>query len=139
MRNVPGRCVKETDQSVIKFEEKKSIVRFKNPQRLTYKLVQVDGCALKEGVKCDNMLCSADEREEHYVELKGQDVKHAIEQLAVTIEKLGEFNLNRHAYVSCTKVAPQITTNIQTAQMRFKRLYNSTLLVKTSPVEVNLQ
>ena len=69
MKNVPSICITETNQSVIKFEEKKSVVKFNNPQRLVYKCVSVDGCALKEGVKCDNMLCSADEREEHYIEL----------------------------------------------------------------------
>lgn len=139
MRNVPSVCVTETNHPVIKFEEKKSIVRFNNPQRLTYKRVAVDGCALKDGVKCDNMLCSADEREEHYVELKGQDIKHAIEQLATTIVKLGEYDSRRYAYVSCTKVAPLIRTDIQNAYIRFKKKYNSSLVIKSSPVEVNLQ
>lgn len=139
MRNVPSICVTETNDSVIKFEEKKSVVKFINPQRLTYKRVAVDGCALKEGVKCDNMLCSADELEERYIELKGQDIKHAIEQLATTIVKLGENNSRRYAYVSCTKVAPQIRTDIQAAQLKFKRQFNSCLVVKTSPLEVGLQ
>ena len=101
-------------------------------------MVAVDGCALTEGVKCDNLLCSADEQEERYVELKGQNIKHAIEQLATTIVKLGEFNSRRYAYVSCTKVAPQIRTDIQAALLRFKKDFNATLLVKTSPIEVNL-
>ena len=138
MRNVPSVCITETNQSVIKFEEKKSVVKFNNPKRLTYKMVAVDGCALTEGVKCDNLLCSADEQEERYVELKGQNIKHAIEQLAMTIVKLGEFNSRRYAYVSCTKVAPLIRTDIQAALLRFKKDFNATLLVKTSPIEVNL-
>lgn len=138
MRNVPSVCITETNQSVIKFEENKSVVKFNNPKRLTYKMVAVDGCALTEGVKCDNLLCSADEQEERYVELKGQNIKHAIEQLATTIVKLGEFNSRRYAYVSCTKVAPQIRTDIQAALLRFKKDFNATLLVKTSPIEVNL-
>jgi hypothetical protein len=138
MRNVPSVCITETNQSVIKFEENKSVVKFNNPKRLTYKMVAVDGCALTEGVKCDNLLCSADEQEERFVELKGQNIKHAIEQLATTIVKLGEFNSRRYAYVSCTKVAPLIRTDIQAALLRFKKDFNATLLVKTSPIEVNL-
>ena len=138
MRNVPSVCITETNQSVIKFEEKKSVVKFNNPKRLTYKMVAVDGCALTEGVKCDNLLCSADEQEERFVELKGRNIKHAIEQLATTIVKLGEFNSRRYAYVSCTKVAPLIRTDIQAALLRFKKDFNATLLVKTSPIEVNL-
>ena len=98
----------------------------------------MDGCALLDGEKCDNMLCSNDEREERYVELKGSDVPHAIAQLRTTIVKLGEFDDNRHSYVVCTKVAPQITTIIQKAKVEFWRRFKSELQVKESPLDVAL-
>jgi hypothetical protein len=78
MKNVPECCITDTNDSVVKFEEKRSTIRFHNPHKRKYKRVQVDGCALSEGAKCDNMLCSHDEREEWYIELKGSDVPHAI-------------------------------------------------------------
>ena len=139
MRNVPEICVKETTDSVIKFQEHRSIVRFHNSSRLVYKRVQVDGCALVDGDKCDNMLCSNDEREERYVELKGSDVPHAIVQLRTTIIKLGEFDGNRHSYVVCTKVAPQITTIIQKAKIEFWKRFKSELQVKESPLDIVLK
>lgn len=138
MRNVPNKCVKETTDSVIKFQEQRSIVRFHNSDRLSYKRVQVDGCALQDGPKCDNMLCSSDEREERYVELKGSDVPHAIEQLRETILKLGEYDDNRHAYVACTKVAPRITTLIQKAKVEFRNRFHSELQVKETPLDIKL-
>ncbi len=128
MRNVAAACITRTTDSVIKFQEKKSVIRFKNSNHMPYKCVQVDGCALREGEKCDNMLCSDDEREERYVELKGSDVTHAIEQLRITISKLGEHDDNRHSYVVCTKVSPHFTTSIQKAKVEFKRRFKSQLI-----------
>ena len=139
MKNVPNIFITETNDSVIKFEEKRSVIRFKNSGRLLYKCVKVDGCALKDGIKCDDMLCSADEREERYIELKGQDVKHAIEQICATIVRLGEYDSKRYAYVVCSKVSPQLTTYIQKAKIKFKRQYKSVLEVRSSPVEIKLQ
>jgi len=106
--------------------------------RLLYKRVQVDGCAIVDGVKCDNMLCSYDEHEEYFVELKGSDIAHAIDQLRTTIIRLGEFDENRHAYVVCTKVAPQLTTLIQKAKIEFRRKFKSELLVKVSHADISL-
>ncbi len=83
MKNVPEACVMVTSVPVIKFEENKRIIRFHNPDRLTYKMVQIDGCAITEGCKCDNMLFSADESAEMYVELKGIDVTHALDSFVL--------------------------------------------------------
>lgn len=139
MKNVPDICISETTDSVIRFQEKRSVIRFHNPDNHLYKRIQVDGCALHEGEKCDNMLCSADEREERYVELKGSDIPHAIDQLRATIIQLGEYDENRHAYVVCTKVAPQITTAIQRAKVEFLKRFKSELLVKETPLDIRLQ
>lgn len=138
MRKVPEVCITTTSDSNIKFQEKNSIIHFLNPDRLTYKRVQVDGCALKDGLKCDNLLCSQDEYEERYVELKGADVIHAIDQLRTSIEKLGEFTDNRHAYVVCTKVYPMYKTKIQLAKKEFRDRYKSTLTVSKTPLDIKL-
>lgn len=138
MRNVPNICIRESNDSVIRFEERRSVIRFVNTNRLMYKRVQVDGCAIIDGVKCDNMLCSLDEHEEYYVELKGGDVLHAIEQISATIVQLGEYSCNRHSFIVCTKVAPHLTTKIQKAKVDFKRRFQSDLVVRESPMIVKL-
>ena len=136
MRNVPDRCIEATRATVIKFEEKKSLIRFHNPGRLLYKRVQIDGCAILEGKRCDNLLCSSNGEEERFVELKGSDISHAIEQLRASIQQIGECDRNRHAYVVCTKVAPQLTTLIQRTKSEFKRRFNAMLSVKESPADI---
>lgn len=140
MRNVLEVCIQPTTDSKIKFEENKRKIIFLNSGRLEYKKVQVDGCAINDKVtmRCDNLLVSADEHEERYVELKGTDVMHAIDQLKETIERLGEFDNNRHAYVISTNVAPIYTTSIQKKALFFKRKYRSELVVKEKQFEVPL-
>lgn len=139
MRDVASVCVEPTNDSKIKFEENKRKIIFMNPKRLDYKKVQVDGCAINDkSIRCDKLLVSADEHEERYVELKGTEVIHAIDQLEATVQRLGEFDDNRHAYVISTNVAPAYTTKIQQKALIFKKKYNSELLVREKQLEVAL-
>lgn len=140
MRNVAEVCIQPTTDSKIKFEENKRKILFLNPERLEYKKVQVDGCAINDKVtmRCDKLLVSADEHEERYVELKGTEVLHAIDQLEATIVRLGEYDDNRHAYVISTNVAPAYTTLIQRKSLYFKKKYRSELVVKEKQLEVAL-
>lgn len=138
MRNKIEACVLEVNDSQIKFEENKRKIIFLNPERHTYKKVDVDGCTIKEGKRCDKLLLSADECEERYVELKGTDVMHAIEQLEATIKQLGENEDNRHSYVICTNVAPAIESRIQLKMKLFKSRYNSELKIQGKQLSVAL-
>lgn len=139
MKNIPDICITETQDAIIRLAEKRSVIRFHNTDRKVYKKVQIDGCAIREGEKCDNMLCSHDGHEEMYIELKGSDIPHAISQLRTTIKKVGEFDGKRCSYIVCTKVAPHTTTQIQKAKIEFKRCYKSDLIVKETPLDVILK
>lgn len=60
-----------------------------NPEREAV-VFAVDGVIIKEGCKCDKLLLSRDTADDnswfsHFIELKGSDVNHAIEQLEATI------------------------------------------------------
>lgn len=138
MKNVESACISLTKDSQIKFEENKRKIIFQNPSRRSYKKVKVDGCAIKTGQKCDDLLVSQDEYEERYVELKGIDVMHAIDQLEQTILKIGEFDNNRHSYVICTNVSPAYTTSIQKKQRYCRQKYKSELLIKEKQYTVGL-
>ena len=138
MRNVPGICVKDCVDANIVFEQNRRRVCFYNPDRQICKCVQVDGCAITEGIRCDNMLTSHDERCEYFVELKGTDVKHAIEQLRVSIQTLGEFTDDRSAYVVSTNVAPALTTTIQRAKRDFRTKLQSELIIKEKQADIRL-
>ena len=138
MRNKVETCISQTTDSQIRFEENKRKIIFLNPQRLPYERVDVDGCTINDGVRCDKLLLSADEREERYVELKGTDVMHAIEQLEETIKRLGEYTDNRHAYVISTNVAPAIDTKRQAKIKYFKERYRAELKVQEKQLTVSL-
>ena len=138
MRNKVETCISQTTDSQIRFEENKRKIIFLNPQRLPYERVDVDGCTIKEGVRCDKLRLSADEREERYVELKGTDVMHAIDQLEETIKRLGEYTDNRHAYVISTNVAPAINTKRQAKIKYFKERYGAELKIQEKQLKVSL-
>ena len=138
MRNVPGICVKDCADANIVFEQNRRRVCFYNPNRQICKCVQVDGCAITEGIRCDNMLTSHEERCEYFVELKGTDVKHAIEQLRVSIQTLGEFTDDRSAYVVSTNVAPALTTTIQRAKRDFRNNLHAELIIKEKQTTIRL-
>lgn len=138
MRNKVEKCIRETADSQIKFEENKRKIIFQNPQRRSYKRVDVDGCTIKDGIKCDKLLLSSDEHEERYVELKGTDVMHAIDQLEETIKRLGEYDDDRHAYVVSTNVAPAIDTKRQTKIKFFREKYHSELRIQGRQMGVDL-
>ena len=138
MKNVDKACICSTKDSQIKFEENKRKIIFLNPSNHRYKKVKVDGCAIKTGQKCDDLLISQDEHEEHFVELKGVDIMHAIDQLEQTILKIGEFDDNRHSYIICTNGAPAYTTTIQKKQNYFRQKYKSELLIKEKQWTVKL-
>lgn len=138
MKAVNGACCVNTTQSQIKFEENKRKILFTNEHRKPYIKVRVDGCAITRGERCDHLLLSGNEQEERYVELKGTDVVHAIDQLKATILTLGEHDGNRHAYVICTNVAPALDTRIQKCKKLFRIRFNSELVIKEKQLSVPL-
>lgn len=138
MRNIPSRCAVKTTDSKIKFEENKRVIVFENPQRCIYMRVQVDGCAIKEGLRCDNLLISEDEVSEYFVELKGTDIAHALKQLSVSIERLGQNSSDRHCYIVSTNQAPAFNTMVQRAKQKFLKEYKSELRLKEKRLLVKL-
>ena len=61
-----------------------------NPTEREVEKIEVDGCVITEGIRCDWLvrLNDATSKEEIYVELKGSDVYHAVEQLQASVERL---------------------------------------------------
>ena len=139
MRNKVDACIVKTQESNIKFEENQKKIIFRNPSRLVFLKVDVDGCTITgKDIRCDKLLLSSDEYQEYYVELKGTDVKHAISQIEETIKKLGEFDDCRRAYIISTNVAPAFTTYIQMKAKFFKDKFKASLVVREKQLTVAL-
>lgn len=106
-----------------------------NPEREAA-LFQIDGVIITAGAKCDKLLLSVNPTNPdtwygHFIELKGSDIRHAIEQLEATVtNKL--FNNNSLAKKHARIVAKSFpsskgNTDIENARQRFRKLYRCEL------------
>lgn len=141
MRALKSECKEVTNDSKIKFEENKRKIIFDNDQHKQFIKVQVDGCQITEGLRCDNMLIDVSNGNEYFVELKGIDVGHALDQLSRTLALLSDTtNKNKSvaSYIISTNSSPALRTNIQAYTKLFKRKYNSSLIIKERMYTVKL-
>lgn len=131
MKRFPG-CEQYTSDSKIVLQENKSKITFLNPNQHQILKIKVDGCAIKdnETLRCDYVLVPTSEVE-IYVELKGSDIAHAIEQIESTIQLLSDNvkQIKKLCFVVSTRV-PKQTTSIQQIQSRFKKKFNASFRIK---------
>ena len=135
-------CEEKTTAPIIKFEESKVKLYFLNPNRRESLKIKVDGCIYEEGseeIRCDYLLLDFNHRE-HFIELKGSDVPHAIKQLEASINARSESprDLLKSAYVAAINFHPKITTKVGNEKARFKRDFNATLKIVKSGHEETL-
>lgn len=112
----------------------RSKFRLYNLRRSRVKIVQVDDCFIKEGIRCDYLLILSN-NQEIYVELKGSDVKHAVEQISRSIDLLTcNNNLNvKLCFISSTR-CPINSTEIQNLKKKFRQKYNAQLIIKNGEI-----
>jgi hypothetical protein len=112
-----------------------------NPQERTVDKIQVDDCAITEGLRCDWLVLLNDliSTEEIFVELKGSDISHAIEQLKTSVEKL---SADRKRFPKRCLVVfsrnPRFQTDIQNSKKRFKKDFNAAFSLVRNRSEVSL-
>lgn len=138
MRNISDEYKQHVADKIIVFKENKKTIRFKNPNQDEYIKVHIDGEAIKGGERCDYLLTSGNEREEYFIELKGENILKAVSQLKITIQNVGEFTDNRNSYIVCTNVAPALNTKIQQCKQEFNKQFKSKLEVKSRCMDVSL-
>lgn len=129
---ISPRCCSIVTDQIIVLKESKSIFRFNNPERKKVKKIVVDGCAIVEGAKCDHLIIDSNSVE-YFIELKGCDVKHALAQLEASIRQLGE-RMPRFAFIVSTR-CPLTGNDIQIAKKRFRKCFNTELIIKNTPCE----
>jgi hypothetical protein len=92
-------CRTKSHQQLFVFEENKSKLTLENERQVESESVRVDGCEIKdETVRCDYLLSTA--HLEMYIELKGQDIDHAIIQIENTIKRLSTGSRQRRGYIN---------------------------------------
>jgi hypothetical protein len=112
----------------------RSKFRLHNPKRAAIRVVQVDDCVIKEGIRCDYLLVLPSEQE-IYIELKGSDVKHAVEQISRSIDLL---TCDCHSIVKLCFIAstrcPINSTEIQNLKKKFRQKYNAKITIKNGEI-----
>lgn len=108
-----AHCIVPTQNPILTFEEQKSIFQVVNKGRRPLERHQVDGCLIVDGVKCDWLLVDTTSGREIYIELKGSDIKHAVNQICATVNALTKNSAEvKLGYVICTK-CPLDSTAVQ--------------------------
>jgi hypothetical protein len=120
----------------VKCEQHRRRVVIRNDKRLQVRKVRIDGCVITDGPRCDFLVLVADRPDEVYIELKGRDIAHAVEQLEATIAQVSadKARVAKICYVACSHV-PKMQTAIQRHATRFARHYNARLHVKSNYIE----
>ena len=129
------KCRKKSKQKLFVFSENKSKLTLINKDEVLSERIEVDGCEINDNsLRCDYLLLA--KGFEFYIELKGQNISHAILQIQSTILRLSKnTNLkNKISFIICTRV-PLTTTKIQSLQYDMKNKFNANLYVRSSPFE----
>lgn len=126
-------CRKISNQKFFVYEENRSKLTLENTSRIDSISITVDGCEIKgSDIRCDFMHIAKEI--EFYIELKGQDIEHAVDQIKSTIKKLSSDPKNslKKTYIICTR-SPLSSTKVQSYKYYFKKNYNSDFILKSSP------
>ncbi|PXV61890.1 hypothetical protein CLV62_12445 [Dysgonomonas alginatilytica] len=136
MEELKCECSAIVTHSLIVCEEKRSKITFENKTKKEINKVQVDGCQITDqnNHKCDYLLVDNELSIEYFIELKGHDINHALRQIEATIPRLSQSAQQQTKYCFIISFrTPMASTEIQIKQREFKRKYNATLIIKSSP------
>ena len=135
MQHLPGRS------RIVLSGHRTTTLYLLNPTKRKIEKVEVDGCAITEGLRCDWLILANDmtSHEEIYVELKGADFHHALDQLRQTITKLStdRRRLRKRCYVVLTR-NPMTGTDVQQMKVRFLNDFNACFTPVRDRAEVQL-
>ena len=140
----------QSKKKIIVFKDRKNpqTLRFDNPKEFDVIEVVVDSGLIASGeqCKCDFFLyvSAPNYREcrEHYIELKGTDLEHAVEQISETIKFL-ENNYSstsknkRRGYIICNR-CPMADTQTQRFQLKMRRQFDLELKIQSRKCDVKI-
>jgi hypothetical protein len=130
-------CSKITNNKKVSLEENKSKIVFHNQSQKDLELVKVDGCLITDGLRCDYLIIE-DNNFEHFVELKGCDVSHAIKQLTASFKlSVCSKTHEKKAYIVSSR-CPVSSPEIQILKLKFKKDFNALLSIKNTHCTVSI-
>jgi len=136
------RCNTLNINKIVSVSENKRVFKIVNNTANNINKVQVDGCFIIDGAKCDwlfeitqnDMISNV-----FYVELKGSDIPHAIEQLEATIQHCKPLHnkYKKESYIVASKF-PKSGTSSQVLKKKFLSKNKIQLFIDTNVKEVRV-
>jgi len=134
-------CNEVTQNKIVTVSENKRKFIINNKSLFTINTVTVDECYVKSGLRCDFLFEVIDEelKEVFYVELKGSDISHGIQQLEATLKHCLAIhkNIPKSCYIVASRV-PKTSTSTQKQKKEFKRKNSVMLYIDTKQKEVTV-
>lgn len=130
-------CVKIQNGSVVKIKDFSQEAKFKNDLKQDYKIISVDGCVIKTGLRSDFVVEFPSGRPV-IVELKGSNVEHALKQVNATADRgLADAWLAKPvgALIVASRLRPAALTIVQRSSRKYQLTFGGALKVSTSPKE----
>jgi hypothetical protein len=134
-------CNELINHKNIVVSEKRSKFKILNDSLKSINKVKVDGCLITNGKRCDYLfeICSDNFEKVFYVELKGSDLKKALEQIEATINYCNIYHKHKdkqkYAFVVTTRT-PQIDSAIQNLKRNLK---NKKIKLETKNNEIEVK
>lgn len=132
LSNIDNSCYITDSRSKFVFQENGKKITLCNIDKVESTRIDVDGCAVKEGIRCDGMLKVDMKDLDIYIELKGSDVLHGADQIIRTMNILGT-NKNSKGYIVCSS-GPKVKTDGQNAKKK-ARAKGIDLVIETNQRE----
>lgn len=126
-------CRNISSQTLFVYQEMRSKLTLENVDNVKSTSIKIDGCEINDdSIRCDFMHLAKDI--EFYIELKGQDLEHALDQIKSTILRMSSNakKANKISYIICTR-SPMSSSEIQNHKLEFRKKFNSKLEIKSSP------
>jgi len=139
-----GNCAIITKNKKIICKQKKSKSIFiginKNENEII-KIEDADKCLNIKGKACDFLMINIESDNAYFIELKGKEIRYAIEQLQNTISEVKKNYktnfANKKSFVISTR-CPIASKDLNNLKRKFRKETKSTLIIKNMKIEVSI-
>ena len=136
-----NNCNTYTNNKLISVSENRRIFKIINTSTFYVNKVVVDDCYIKVGERCDylfEIINNNTVKKVFYVELKGSNITHAVEQLKTTItycKRIHSAAVLKQCYIVASKF-PSAGPSSQALKKKFKRENKIQLFIDTKIKEI---
>ena len=135
----PVECTNRHSKKRFVVEENRSRVIFENGKRRDVDQIEVDDCAIVDGFRCDWLVNVDKTQQSIFVELKGSNVPHAVEQLTRAHDQLREIRKAKVTWIVSSQRCPLTSTEVQSLTIKLRKHKAVSLILRNSPVTFVLE